>query len=138
MTEWVTCASKGWIFGQEFFTWIEGIGFKSILQTFSRGFPGGSSGKESACQRRRCKRHSSIPGGPLQYSCLENSTDRGAWCASVHGVTKSWTWLGTNIHEMCISFKALLKASFLIGCWKMGRNSAARERWGKGHFNLYH
>ena len=29
-------------------------------------------------------------GNPLQYSCLENSTDRGAWWATVHGVTKSW------------------------------------------------
>ena len=28
---------------------------------------------------------------PLQYSCLENSTDRGAWWAVVHGVTESWT-----------------------------------------------
>ena len=33
-------------------------------------------------------------GNPLQYSCLDNSTDRGAWWATVHGVTKSWTWLG--------------------------------------------
>ena len=35
------------------------------------------------------------PGGghsnPLQYSCLENSTDRGAWRATVHGVAKSLT-----------------------------------------------
>ena len=29
----------------------------------------------------------------LQYSCLENSMDRGTWQASVHGVTKSWTQL---------------------------------------------
>ena len=29
-------------------------------------------------------------GNPLQYSCLENSMDRGAWWATVHGVTKSW------------------------------------------------
>ena len=29
------------------------------------------------------------PGNPLQCSCLENSMDRGAWCATVHGVTKS-------------------------------------------------
>ena len=30
-------------------------------------------------------------GNPLQYSCLENSMDRGAWRAIVHGVAKSWT-----------------------------------------------
>ena len=30
-------------------------------------------------------------GNPLQYSCLENSTDRGAWWATVHGVLKNWT-----------------------------------------------
>ena len=29
-------------------------------------------------------------GNPLQYSCLENSMDRGDWQATVHGVTKSW------------------------------------------------
>ena len=32
-------------------------------------------------------------GNPLQYSCLENPMDRGAWRATVHGVTKSLTWL---------------------------------------------
>ena len=30
-------------------------------------------------------------GNPLQYSCLENSMDRGAWWATVHGVTKNQT-----------------------------------------------
>ena len=30
-------------------------------------------------------------GNPLQYLCLENPMDRGAWRAHVHGVTKSWT-----------------------------------------------
>ena len=29
---------------------------------------------------------------PLHYSCLENSMDRGTWQATVHGLTKSWTW----------------------------------------------
>ena len=29
-------------------------------------------------------------GNPLQYSCLENSMDREAWWATVHGVTRSW------------------------------------------------
>ena len=32
-------------------------------------------------------------GNPLQYSCLENPMDRGAWWATVHGVTQSQTWL---------------------------------------------
>ena len=32
-------------------------------------------------------------GHPLQYSCLENPTDRGVWWATVHGVAKSQTWL---------------------------------------------
>ena len=32
-------------------------------------------------------------GTPLQYTCLENPMDGGAWCAAVHGVTKSWTRL---------------------------------------------
>ena len=32
-------------------------------------------------------------GNPLQCSCLENPSDRGAWWASVYGVAQSWTWL---------------------------------------------
>ena len=64
------------------------------------GFPGSSDGKESACNVGDL---GSIPesgrspgeghGNPLQYSGLENSTDRGAWWATVHGVAKSWTRL---------------------------------------------
>ena len=40
-------------------------------------------------------------GNPLQYSCLENPMDRGAWRDTVHGVTKSQTqlqWLSTHTH----------------------------------------
>ena len=64
------------------------------------GFPGGSDGKETACN---VEDTGSIPGSgrspgqgngyPLQYSCLENSMDTGAWWAAVHGVAKSWTQL---------------------------------------------
>ena len=47
----------------------------------------------------------SIPGrsprgghsNPLQYPCLENPADRGAWWATVPGVTKSWTQLSTHV-----------------------------------------
>ena len=40
-------------------------------------------------------------GNPLEYSCLENPMDRGAWCGIVHTVTKSWTQpkcLSTHTH----------------------------------------
>ena len=67
------------------------------------GFPGGARGKEPACQCRRRKRRGFIPwvekipwgghGNLLQYSCLENPMDGGAWRAAVHGVAKSWTRL---------------------------------------------
>ena len=58
--------------------------------------PGGSDDKESACNAGdpgsipglgRCPRKGN--GYSLQDSCLENSTDRGAWWAIVHGITKS-------------------------------------------------
>ena len=75
---------------------------KSLILSM-KGFPGGASGKEPACQHRRHRDAGWIPGlgrspagghgHPLQYSCLENPTDRGAWRATVHGITKSWTWL---------------------------------------------
>ena len=64
-------------------------------------FPGGTSGKELACQRRRYKRCGFDPGwgrssggghgNPLHYSCLENPMDRGAGQATVHRVAQSWT-----------------------------------------------
>ena len=66
--------------------------------SYDLGVPGGSVGKESACNVGDL---GSIPGSgrspggghgnPLQYSCLENPMDRGAWWATVHGVTKSQT-----------------------------------------------
>ena len=37
-------------------------------------------------------------GNPLQYSCLENSMERGIWRATVRGIAKSWTQLSTHTH----------------------------------------
>ena len=63
-----------------------------------RATSGGSEGKESACYVGDA---GSIPesgkspgeehGNTLQYSCLENSMDRGAWWVTDHRVAKSWT-----------------------------------------------
>ena len=41
-------------------------------------------------------------GSPLQYSCLENPVDRGAWWAAVHSVAQSWTWLKRLSMHACI------------------------------------
>ena len=68
--------------------------------TYKVGFPGGSDGKGSACNievPRSISRSERFPGEgndyPLQYSCLENPMDMGAWWAKVHRLAKSWTQL---------------------------------------------
>ena len=82
---------------------------KKIRSEYYRGedFPGGSDGKASAYIAGD---PGSIPalerspvegnGNPLQYSCLQNSMDRGARRVTVHGVTESWThdWV-TNPYQ---------------------------------------
>ena len=45
-------------------------------------------------------------GNRLQFSCLENSMDRGTWQATVHGITKSWTQLSTYTHKNSKLIKA--------------------------------
>ena len=59
------------------------------------GFPGGSDGKESACKAGDLglvagsgRSPGEGNGNPLQYSCLENPMDRGAWRATVYRVAK--------------------------------------------------
>ena len=69
---------------------------KSVL-----GFPGGTSSEDLLANARDIRDMGSVPGSgrcpggghgnPLQYSCLENSTDRGAWWATVYRVAKSQT-----------------------------------------------
>jgi len=82
------------------------------------------SNKESACNAGD---PSLIPGSgrssgegngnPLQYSCLENPMDRGAWWATVHGVAKSWTRLSTHIvwsSTSCTVFFFFLKMCLMF------------------------
>ena len=96
---WSVGSQKNW-------TWLRGQTIVTILQKGVRdvkliweGFPGGSDSKTSACNSGDpglilgSGRHpSSSPGegngNPLQYSCLENPMDRGAWRTTVHRVTK--------------------------------------------------
>ena len=76
--------------------------FYMCAGSFPRGPSGGTHPPANARDPREM---GSIPGlgrspggghsNPLQYPCLENPMDRGAWQATVHRVTKSWTWLKT-------------------------------------------
>ena len=75
---------------------------RSLIKTnfYNQGFPGGSDGKESACNAGD---QGSIPGlgrspgegngNPLQYSCLENPMDRRVRPVTVHGFAKTETGL---------------------------------------------
>ena len=81
-----------------FFSYIKLVLFSLLI--FIGGFLSDLDGKESACSAGD---PSSIPGlgkspgeghgSPLQYSCLENPMDGGAWWATVHGVAKIRTQL---------------------------------------------
>ena len=88
------------------------------------GFPGGTSSKASACNAGDTRDAVSIPelgrspgrghGNPLQYPCLEDLMDRGAWWSPVHGSTESNTTerLSTTQHT---SIKIYLKPLVLWG-----------------------
>ena len=80
---------------------IETTYFNSLCLSLQHsGFPGDSEGNESTC---KAGDPGSIPGSgrspregngnPLQYSCLENPMDRGAWQATIYSITKNQTQL---------------------------------------------
>ena len=93
--------------------------------TKDSGLPRWLRGKECSCQCRRHRRGrfhpwvGMVPGGgnvnPLQYSCWENSMDRGAHRATVHGVTKSQTRLSTDTVRTTPHFLPHLR-SILFSC----------------------
>ena len=87
--------------------------FRSVIENYIYydyywGFPGGSDSRESSCNTGDL---GSVPGlgrspgegnsSPLQYSGLESPHGRKSWWATVHGITKSWTWL-SDFHFMII------------------------------------
>ena len=84
------------------------------------GFPHSSVGKESACNAGD---PGSIPGSgrspgegngnPLQYSCLENPIDRGAWQATVHETARVGHDLVTKPHHHHIQWEKLMKQTHI-------------------------
>ena len=92
------------------------IQFYIHIYSFS-GFPGGTSVKNPPADAGNAGDVGLIsgsgrsPGGgngnPLKYSCLENPIGRGAWWATVHGITKSWTRLSMHATPFFLRFFSL-------------------------------
>ena len=93
-----------------------GPGAECVHSSVLKRPPGG---KEPTCQCRDIRDAGLIPGlgrsprevcgNPLQYSCLENPVDKGAWQAMVHRITESWTRLKQSVSLYhCFSLWAVL------------------------------
>ena len=70
-------------------------------------------------------------GNPLQYSCLENSMDRGAWQATVHGMAKSQTWLRDWAHTQMGEWHIVNKVThwLLLFLWFHSLHSSDEVVW---------
>ena len=87
----------------KYYIWFSPAIRGSYSLTHYKGFPGDSVIKNAPANAGAAGNAGSIPGlgrspgegndNPLQYSCQENSMDRGSWWATVHGVTENWTRL---------------------------------------------
>ena len=104
------------------FSWLNNIPLYVLIPHLC-GLPKWHSGKESVCHCRSLKETQvrsldweDPPGGgnvnPFQYSCLENPINRGALWATIHGFTKSWTWLSDWTHTS-------LSVDRNLGCLQM-------------------
>ena len=66
-------------------------------------------------------------GNPLQCCCLENPMDRGAWQATVHEVTKSWTRLSMHAHTVTLVVMLIELLFCVTGRWLMTGEGGRKE-----------
>ena len=114
--------------------------FPQLVVIYTVNFPGGSDGKESACNvgdpglipgSGRSPREGN--GNWLQYSCMENPMDREAWRATVHGVAKSWTQQRfQNFGYLMCKTESLEKTLMLGKIEGRKRRGLQRIRWFDG------
>ena len=109
----------------------------NLPQGYVRGFPGGSNGKESSCYvrdpglifpglGRSCEE---VNDYSLQYSCLENSIERGAWRATVHGVvelntTEQHTHIYIEVQVQFSSVQLLSRVRLFATPWTAARQAS--------------
>ena len=100
------------------------------------GFPGGAVVKnlpanagDSGLILRSGRSLGEGNGNPLQYSCLENCMNRGAWWATVHGVAKSRTWLSNWAHTPVVIVCLILWRSLVFFCQILLADLAYFSKW---------
>ena len=114
----------------------------TYLPKHSLGFPGDCGGKGPTGQCRSHREVSAIPesggspgeghGTPLWYSCLENPMDRGAWWATVHEVTKSWTQLKQlGVHTLCSHMEIYGCTMCKVFSYKSAHHILTVRPWGR-------
>ena len=74
-------------------------------------------------------------GNPLQYSCLTNPMDRGAWQSTICGVTKNWPWLSDWCTQACMCLKYLFWNQLHFSFWVVDSELEGHlwyPEWGQG------
>ena len=110
--------------------WVRTIPWRRAWQPtpiFLRACPGGSDGKESACNAEDPGSLSGSGRSPgeengrlLQYSRLNNPMDRGSWQSTIHRVTDSWTRLDNWAHTHKLDEDKVWKVDLAVS-WKLRR-----------------
>ena len=80
-----------------------------------------------------------VNDNPLQYSCLENPMDRGAWWAAVHGVAESWTRLSDftfTFHFHALKKEMATHSSVLA--WRIPGTVEPTRRWASVRHDWHH
>ena len=74
-------------------------------------------------------------GNLLQYSCLENPMDGGAWWATVHGVAKIQIWLSDlHFHLYKVGYISHFLLQLVVAVWVFSQRNASRSNCGYVHF----
>ena len=80
-------------------------------------------------------------GTPLQYSCLENPMDGGAWWAAVHGVAKSWTQLSNftfTFHFHALEKEMATHSCAILLAWRIPGTGEPGGLWSMGLHRVGH
>ena len=119
--------------------WKKCLFFRKIPMDLPREFPW-CSGKDSAGSAGSLglipglgRSPAGGNGYPFQYSCLENSMNRGTWRTIVHEAAKSWTWLSTHKHIWKPTYQKILQKHVILIVFNAFLSLWREDRWDDQH-----